>query len=265
MNILSIFRKKKSPAGMTKRWIHLDEVDSTNRYLHDLDDDGSDLTIVEADHQLAGRGQGSNTWESERGQNLLFSIRIRPTMVPVACQFMLSEMEALALLDAIQPLLRSGDSAADKRLTLKWPNDIYHDDRKLGGTLIETAVGARSLKSCIFGTGINVNQTVFTSDAPNPVSLRQIVGHELDRHALLESIVKQFEHYYGLIASSDYQDIAALYHANLYRAHGFHHFRDDGGDFEAAIVEVEDDGTLILRDREGRIRSYAFKQIEYII
>lgn len=152
--------------------IRLKEVDSTNRYLHDCQQlpDGQSVLVV-ADYQTAGRGQGSNTWESEPGKNLLFSLAIQPKFVPVRRQFLLAEAEALAIKEAL-------DSYTDG-ITLKWPNDVYWQDRKISGTLIETSLSAGAVKRCVFGTGIDVNQREFYSDAPNPVSLYQILGHEV--------------------------------------------------------------------------------------
>ena len=148
-------------------------------------------------------------------------------------------------------------------ITLKWPNDIYWKNKKLSGTLIETKLSGGRIKDCIFGVGLNVNQTVFKSDAPNPVSLCQILGKEIDREALLQKIVQAFERNYEWIRSANYGAISSMYHDALYRGKGFYWYEDKDGAFEGAIVEVEDNGHLILRDREGRIRTYEFKEIKY--
>jgi len=245
---------------MNIKWIRLEETDSTNNWLKGYKPEkGEDMTIVTAEYQLAGRGQGSNTWESERGKNLLFSILIHPDMVPVRNQFLLSEVGAVALKMALSGYLEEND------IHLKWPNDIYWKDKKLSGTLIETTLHGSQISNCIFGVGLNVNQKEFHSDAPNPVSIYQILGHETDRQELLEKIVKSFEKCLSLIKSCDYMDIAALYHDSLYWKYGYHKFEDKDGVFESAIVEVEDDGHLILHERNGVMRSYAFKEVKFII
>jgi BirA family biotin operon repressor/biotin-[acetyl-CoA-carboxylase] ligase len=110
-----------------------------------------------------------------------------------------------------------------------------------------------------------VNQEKFISDAPNPVSLYQILGHEVDIEELLQVVIKCFKKCYSLIEDGDYIDIDALYHDSLYRKHGFFKYRDNEGEFEAAIVEVQDNGHIILRNREGVMSEYAFKEIEFII
>lgn len=259
LSIRSLFKKPKYNGIW---YVAIEETDSTNRYcLQQLDvtaePPGTRLTVVSAEYQLAGRGQGANTWESERGQNLLFSILCHPTWVPVSGQFILSEAIALALRDVLSTLIDP--------VTIKWPNDIYWNDRKIGGILIENRLGEGRIKDCVIGVGLDVNQRVFHSDAPNPVSLYQILGHDTDRQPLLVQVVERFDHYYRAIENGDYATIAAGYMSYLYRLRGFHTYRDAGGTFEAALVEVEDDGHLVLRDREGRIRSYAFKEVEIII
>ena len=238
--------------------IRLKEVDSTNRYLHDCQQlpDGQSVLGV-ADYQTAGRGQGSNTWESEPGKNLLFSLAIQPKFVPVRRQFLLAEAEALAIKEAL-------DSYTDG-ITLKWPNDVYWQDRKISGTLIETSLSAGAVKRCVFGTGIDVNQREFYSDAPNPVSLYQILGHEVPLDELLQKVVNGITANLELLAENQFADISTRYHAALYRRTGYHKYQDAEGMFEAALVEVEDDGHLVLHDRQGHIRRYAFKEVTFVL
>lgn len=236
--------------------IHLSSVDSTNNYLMAYKPrEDETMTVVYADEQTAGRGQGSNHWESEPGKNLTFSVLVHPTMVPVMRQFLLSEAGALALWDVLGQYLGADD------VKMKWPNDIYWKDKKISGTLIETRLGGGHVKDCVYGIGIDVNQEKFVSDAPNPVSMKQILGHDVDLKELLNKIIDSFKKYHAAIENGEYAAISELYHSGLYRAHGFHRYKDKDGEFEAAIVEVEDSGNLILRDREGCIRSYAFKEV----
>ena len=243
---------------MEKKIIRLKDVDSTNRFLKDLDSyDEAALTIAVADYQTAGRGQGTHTWESEEGKNLLFSMLTCPVWVPVRQQFLLSEIGALAIKEAL-------DTYADG-FTLKWPNDVYWNDKKISGTLIETSIDSKGIKRCIFGIGINVNQMEFKSDAPNPVSLAQILGHEVDREEVLQKMIEAFCRYYELLRRVDYMDVSGIYHLSLYRRKGYHWYEDKDGKFEGAFVEVEDDGHLILHDKKGVIRSYAFGEIRFVL
>ena len=242
---------------MKTKIIRLEEIDSTNRYLKNYREEGDEEMIVAvADYQAAGKGQGTHTWESEKGKNLLFSIKVYPHWIPVRRQFVLSMAGALAVKDALDSYVEN--------ITLKWPNDVYWNDKKISGTLIENTIGSKGIKSCVFGIGLNVNQLVFHSDAPNPVSLAQILGHEVDRDEVLKKILDGFEKYYELLRRADYMDVSGIYHLSLYRRKGFHPYRDADGEFEGALVEVEDDGHLILHDRQGRIRSYAFGEISIV-
>lgn len=242
---------------MKTKIIRLEEIDSTNRYLKNYREEGDEEMIVAvADYQAAGKGQGTHTWESEKGKNLLFSIKVYPHWIPVRRQFVLSMAGALAVKDALDSYVEN--------ITLKWPNDVYWNDKKISGTLIENTIDSKGIKSCVFGIGLNVNQLVFHSDAPNPVSLAQILGHEVDRDEVLKKIQDGFEKYYELLRRADYMDVSGIYHLSLYRRKGFHPYRDADGEFEGALVEVEDDGHLILHDRQGRIRSYSFGEISIV-
>ena len=205
---------------------------------------------VVADYQTAGRGCGTNTWESERGKNLLFSLLIHPAEVPVVKQFRISMAISLAILDTLEQHI--GD------VSIKWPNDIYWRNGKLGGILIENRLQGGCIKDCIIGVGLNVNQEQFHSDAPNPVSLKRIHGQETEREQLLSDILVRFDEYLT-------QDLKARYLSRLYRRKGFHPYADKEGAFMAEIIDVEDDGHLLLRDDNGHDRRYAFKEVQFVI
>jgi BirA family biotin operon repressor/biotin-[acetyl-CoA-carboxylase] ligase len=132
---------------------------------------------VVADYQTAGRGCGTNRWESERGRNLLFSLLIRPHGLSANRQFHLSMAISLAISETL------GQHVGD--VSIKWPNDIYWRDGKIAGILIEHTLQGALIKDSIIGVGLNVNQREFRSDAPNPVSLWQISGQETNREELL--------------------------------------------------------------------------------
>jgi len=238
---------------MWKR-ITLEEVDSTNTYINKVEETN---VVVSTEFQTAGRGQGSNTWECERGKNLAFSLKVSPTWMSPRQQFLLSMAGGLAIKDAL--------SALTEGISLKWPNDIYWKDKKISGTLILTSISGRYLQNMVFGVGVNVNQEVFQSDAPNPVSLIQILGHEVDREELLQSILKHFEHYYEMLREGKYEDVALLYRDSLYRKTGFYRYKDKDGMFDAEIAGVSENGHLILRDKNGKERNYEFKEVIFII
>lgn len=179
---------------------HVDETDSTNRRIRETtlanmqgqQQEKPAMVVLATEYQTAGRGQGTNSWESENGKNLLFSILTYPTMVPVQSQFLLSMAGALALKEALETYGVEG-------VSLKWPNDIYWNDKKISGTLIETSLSGGHIKDCVFGIGLNVNQKVFSETLPNPVSLCQIVGRGVDREQLLEAIMASFVKHFKLI------------------------------------------------------------------
>ena len=234
---------------MNWKIIHIDETDSTNRWLQRSMAADANMVVV-ADNQTEGRGCGTNRWESERGKNLLFSLLISPEYLPANKQFQLSMAISLAIVDALGQLV--GD------LSIKWPNDIYWRNGKLAGILIENTLKGNLIKDCIMGVGLNVNQRAFHSDAPNPVSLWQITGQETDREQLLQEILKSLD---VLLAT----DIKDRYMKMLYRRKGFHPYTDKDGVFMAEIVGVEDDGHLLLNDEDGLQRRYAFKEVQFII
>lgn len=237
--------------------IALDETSSTNRYAKELHEDEShELTLVTAEFQTAGRGAGTNKWESERGQNLLFSIIAFPHQLPANQMFALSEVTALAICDTL--------SSYAEGFQIKWPNDIYYNDKKIVGMLIENDLRGKQVHRSVIGVGVNINQTLFRSDAPNPVSLAQILGHEENRSQVLEQILEQFIHYYVMMEGEHYGELHQLYMQHLYRKDALHSYADDGGIFQARIRDVEPTGHLILEDGNGKLRRYDFKEVRFI-
>ena len=205
--------------------------------------------MVWADYQTAGRGQGTNTWESERGKNLTFSILLHPVDLPANRQFLLSMQVSLAICEAL------GEHIGD--LSIKWPNDIYWRNAKIAGILIENSLQGSVIRDSIVGVGLNVNQRQFMSDAPNPISLWQICEHETDREQLLKDILAALDRLLG-------QEVRERYLSMLYRRKGFHPYVDKDGAFMAELEDVEDDGHLLLCDDSGGRRRYAFKEVTFI-
>ena len=234
---------------MKIRHIHVEETTSTNTYIKGLALEADEMVVVSTLWQTAGRGQGVNRWESERGKNLLFSLMARPSFVAVQQQFVLLMAGALAIkgvLDHITPDIR-----------IKWPNDIYWRDRKISGTLIETSLAHGEISRFVYGIGLNVNQVQFVSDAPNPVSLAQITGKQVALMPLLDNIVEAFLAQWNFLKTGQAHLIAARYNAALYRATGFHRYSDKQGVFDAELVGVETNGIIALRDRQGQLRTYS--------
>ena len=253
--------------------IHISETDSTNRWLkakareaealgfkprslglQPLNPKASENILVWTDFQTAGRGCGTNTWESERGKNLLFSMLIYPEQIHVTRQFHISMAVSLAICEALGKYI--GD------LSIKWPNDIYWRNGKICGILIENRIKGSTIKESIIGVGLNVNQREFRSDAPNPVSVWQICERETDREQLLKDILQSFDKY---MDPSNLSSVGEAYREMLYRRKGFHPYTDKDGAFMAELVDVEDDGHLVLHDEDGKERRYTFKEVQFVI
>lgn len=247
------------------RWF--DTVDSTNTRLLAEQAGLPDRTVYAALFQTAGRGQKGNRWESRPGENLTFSILLKPAQLSAREQFILSQVVALGLTDY---LAEQGVEA-----TIKWPNDIYVGDSKIAGILIENDLQGASVSRSIIGCGVNVNQASFhfptlaptaidgEKHAPTPVSLFQLLGHTTERRFVLEAIMDHFMHHYADLQRGAFDKIHAAYRAALYRSSGLHPFRDAAGPFTASIEGVEPTGHLLLRDTAGRLRRYAFKEVSF--
>lgn len=234
--------------------LHFDSCTSTNDVLKT---EQGDMLVAVAEEQTAGRGQRGNSWYSEAGRNLLFSVLTEPPGVLASEAFILSQCTALAIAQTLESRL------SPKEVCIKWPNDIYVAGRKVCGILIENDLQGKRLVRSIIGCGINVNQTVFPDGLAAPAtSLALETGKEEDKERLLSDILSAFEARYRALCEGYYEEIRNDYHERLYLRGVKSRFEDVGGVFEGAISHVEDDGHLIIVDAEGEARRYAFKEVK---
>ena len=241
------------------RIIRVEETHSSNSLLREWLERESlpNCSAIVAGFQTAGRGQLGNVWESEKGKNLTFSLVLYPQALPVKQQFLISQIAALSVKETLD--------AYTEGISIKWPNDIYWQDKKICGMLIENDLTGHNLLRSIIGIGINVNQTTFRGDAPNPVSLWQILKQEVDREVVLRQFLSRFEAYNQALSTGEKALIHALYMKALYRREGYHPYTDAQGAFSARIYGIEPTGHLLLQDTAGTIRRYAFKEVSYCL
>ena len=224
----------------------IEQTNSTNTLLKELIAKGQEPDFIYAGYQTAGRGQTGNSWESEKGKNLICSILLPPNKN----LYFLNIAVSVAILRLF-----------DEPLTIKWPNDIYWKDKKLAGILLENAIIGNEVKYTIAGIGLNVNQTEFVSDAPNPVSLKQITGKEYAIDPLMQDLLEAVH----TVLNEPEEAVWSEYKAHLYRREGYWPFADQNGTFEAQIKDVLPSGEIVLRDKNGQLHTYGFKQIKYIL
>lgn len=227
-------------------------------------------TVVYTDRQTAGRGQRGNSWESEPFKNVTMSILLRPENVAPNQQFWLSEISALAVERVLSKYIGN--------VSIKWPNDVYYKDFKICGMLIEHSLSGGKINYTIPGIGINVNQRVFLSDAPNPISLANVLGHEVPTSEILDGLVDEILTMCGQLPEKA-EEIHREFLSKLYRRDGFHEYQstirsastdglsvlEEGEHFQARIVNVYPDGMLALMTTEGHIHTFAFKEVAFIL
>ncbi len=239
---------------------YFESLDSTNLKLKEMARDGTlpELSVVLAKEQTAGRGQPGNYWESEAAKNLTFSLLIHPDFLQVKQQFCITQLVTLALMDILKPLYQN--------VSIKWPNDIFADDHKLAGILIENNLKGNIISDSVIGIGLNLNQTIFKSDAPNPISLTQLTGKQHPPEEMLKSFLSAFvARYLGWLEADSNEALKKDYLQHLYRQTGWHWYADQGGRFEACFSDIEEDGHLKLKTKSEEIRTYAFKEVSFIL
>lgn len=238
--------------------VHLDTVDSTNNYAvrELLTKSLNEGTVFVAACQESGRGQGQSAWESARDKNLTFSIVLYPESIEIQNQFMISKSVSLGVLDFL--------SGFTTGLSVKWPNDIYAGNRKIAGILIETAISSGKFSRAVVGIGLNVNQEVFYSDAPNPVSLKNLTGQSYELSGMLEGLCRKLDARYLQLINGSTGILNNDYQRYLYRFGQWALFRSGDAVFEGCITGVDAEGQLVMVTRQEEKKSFQFKEVQFL-
>ena len=244
--------------------IWLNTAISTNETARNVLEELDNLSVLSALEQTGGKGQRGNTWHSEPGMNLTFSIILKGESVSIDArnQFCISMVSALA----VRKLLHSFGISAD----IKWPNDIYVGNEKICGILIENSLRGAKIQSSIIGLGLNVNQTVFDRDLPNPTSIKSHIGTDLDIHDLLEKFMDIFQEYMEeYIHSNRLSSLKDIYTSALWRLDIVSLYKDltseVGSIIKGKITGITDEGLLKIDINDYGVKTFAFKDVAYII
>ena len=255
-----------NPIG--KPFIALQSIDSTNKYAMGLihgnqlpegQDEAQHGMAIFAHEQTSGKGQRGKNWVSEKDANIVLSILLNPYPLSIQDQFKLSVCVSVSVYEFF-----SGYAGDETKI--KWPNDLYWRDRKAGGVLIENLIGgseSKEWKWVVVGIGININQVVFATDLPNPVSLKQINGKNLEPVRLAKELCAVLEKNYQLLISGNFEDLFIIYQKHLYRKNEKVKLKKDNRVFETTINGVSPTGQLITQHSiEER---FEFGEVEWIV
>ncbi|WP_010663362.1 biotin--[acetyl-CoA-carboxylase] ligase [Marinilabilia salmonicolor] len=232
---------------------------STSTYLKELLKQRKlpECSVVITNNQTEGKGQPGNKWETEPGKNLTFSMIFYPNGIKASEQFIISKAVSVAIVKTLKKFNLSA--------TIKWPNDIYINDKKLGGILIENTLSGQTIDQCIIGIGLNINQETFPDHLPNPVSAKNVSGRETDLLAIFGELHESISDLYDQVLAQDHPEIEKEYLNQLYRRSGRHLYKDKTGLFKAEFHSIGPAGHLFLKREDGSVTGYAFKEVEHIL
>ncbi|MDF1698522.1 MAG: biotin--[acetyl-CoA-carboxylase] ligase [Saprospiraceae bacterium] len=242
--------------------IRLNSVGSTNAYAQECisKSNPTEGTVISASFQSDGKGQIGRFWESEMDKNILCSTILRPIFLPPQDQFQLNMAVSLAILDFVSHYI------PNERVRIKWPNDIYVNDDKIAGILIQNTLKGKSISSCVVGTGINVNQIQFSSFIPNPTSLCKIMQTEVNIEMAFLKLFEYLTIRYRQLFRGEIESLKNAYLQHLYRINEWWHFEDvNYAVFTGKILGVDEIGQLIVEREDGRQSVFAFREIRFVI
>ena len=240
-------------------YVRLEQTDSTNAYLQRRQSE-CDIRnwVVSADEQTAGKGMGNNGWESEVGKNLTFSLAVDMGFLPAERQFLLSQAVPLGIIEVLDELLPA------ETLSIKWPNDIFYENRKLAGILINSTIKASMMDVSIIGIGLNVNQMQFQDWPTHPISLKMISGKDFDLQPLLEQIAERIITKVEQL-KTDPTSIEQDYLKRLFRYHTWADYEVGGEVLRLFMTGIDPFGRLKLVDEQQKLHQYEIKQIRFLI
>ena len=213
-------------------------------------------TVFFTFHQTAGRGQYGNKWESEPHQNIAISIVLTPAFLNPREQFHLNKAISLAVYDVI--------TENTEGVSIKWANDIYVNDKKIVGILIQNSLSGASIQSSIIGIGLNINQLHFPN-LPHATSLKIETGKDFDLMEIVEKICQSIEHRYLQLKTRNFNKIHDEYISKLYRwGEDAMYQYPDGTYFQGKIVGVNEAGKLCIESKKG-IEDFDIKEVKFII
>ena len=244
---------------MNLKYYHFDQLDSTNAYLQRMQSEHDIRNwVVSADEQTAGKGMGSNGWESETGKNLTFSLAVDMGFLPAERQFLLSEAVALGIIEVLDKTLPT------EQLSIKWPNDIYYGNCKLAGILINSTIKANMMDLSIIGIGLNVNQMQFQDWPTHPISLKMITGKEYDLKPLMDQIASQVIKKVELL-KSDPTVIEQDYLKRLFRYQTWADYEVGGNVRRLFMTGIDPFGRLMLVDEANNSYCFDIKEIRFLL
>ena len=239
--------------------IFLASVDSTNAYLLEKPEPERVGMVVYAGTQTAGKGMAANTWESQPGKNLTFSMGVDMSFLQAADQFLLSQAVPLGLLDVLDDLVPF------KKLVVKWPNDLLYEGRKLCGILINSTVRGTNMGVSVIGVGLNVNQVRFKDWPTHPISLKMILGREISLKPLLEQLVYAVNQRIEMLKTSKgIEKIKGDYLHRLYLYHQWADFKTKEGEVHLYVDGIDAFGRLNTLDEKGNKRVFDLKEIQLL-
>lgn len=204
--------------------------------------------------QTKGKGQRGSSWYSEPDKNLTFSIVLKHKSLNVSSLFLLNVAVSLAVHKVL--------ATFSDMIFIKWPNDFVHVNKgKIGGMLIENSISGNHVQYSVVGLGINVNQVQFPF--PSTGSLRHLVGFDISLGYLLEEALASIEVYYNQLIRGELDTFIPSYLDRLYRFQKWAAY-DDGAPFEGKIVDVEQDGRLVIQKQNGMTHRYSLKSIKFL-
>ncbi len=236
----------------------IEQLESTNDYLWEYASQNqlADFFTVSTAFQSKGKGQSESIWESEKDQNILMSTLVNPHALLAENAFQISRWASVAIVSYL-------DNKGIDNISIKWPNDIYIDSRKIAGILIQNSISGQMLSKSMVGIGLNVNQSTFNNSIPNPISLIQQTLTNFNITDEIDLLIKEMQTHYMWVINNP-QLLIDTYHQLLFQKEEWYNYESKGVQFKGKIKGVNQFGQLIVEKMQGNNRIFDIKDILFL-
>ncbi|MDR2835057.1 MAG: biotin--[acetyl-CoA-carboxylase] ligase [Bacteroidales bacterium] len=238
--------------------IELKSTDSTNNFAKNYlqNNEFNENILIFSYSQTAGRGNASNKWHCEDNKNIIFSLICKPK-IKAEDFYLLNICTAISVCKYLK--------IREINAKIKWPNDIYCNDKKICGILIENSLSQTEIENSIIGIGLNLNETNFPENIPNPISLKNITNIDYNIKTEILKLTEILENdLKNLNFLIPYNELKSKFVSLLYRYQEFYNYKTKEEIFSGKIIDVEKMGNLVIETETKEIRKFAFKEVEFL-
>lgn len=243
---------------------YIESLQSTNDYLKEIVSKNNvkeGFSII-TDYQNKGRGQLNNVWHSSHSKNILFSFVVFPKQISISEIFILNQWISISIIEGLEKVFLK--NKMDGQLKIKWPNDIFLNNKKIGGILIENSISTHGIEQSIIGIGLNINELTFPETLPLASSLKKEYDLPWSRSQILNAICAEIEENYRMLYTPSSKINSQNYFNYLLGYKEKRSYKIEEKKREGTIIDIDSYGRLVLEFEDQSTQLFGMKELQFV-